>query len=75
VSLFKSLHLLYSALTGLWRYFLMTDKLTTMRKIADQIYSLAQEQNNSELMRSLPSVGIYYHMGDFDSARPYATVC
>jgi predicted ATPase len=70
----NSPHLLYSALTGLWRYSLMTDKLTATLKIADQIYSLAQEQNNPELMigayQSL--VSTLYHMGDFDSARKYA---
>jgi serine/threonine protein kinase/tetratricopeptide (TPR) repeat protein len=70
----NSPHLLYSALTGLWRYSLMTDKLTATLKIADQIYSLAQEQNNPELMigayQSL--VSTLYHMVDFDSARQYA---
>jgi predicted ATPase len=66
--------LLYSALMGLWRYSLMTDKLTTTLKIADQICSLAQEQNNSSLI-----IGAYqalistlYHIGDFDNARQYA---
>jgi calcineurin-like phosphoesterase family protein len=42
--------------------------------LTDQIYSLAQEQNNPELIigayQSL--VSTLYHMGDFDSARQYA---
>ena len=42
--------LLYSALAGQWRYSLMTDKLTTAMQIAERVYSLAQEQNDSALM-------------------------
>ena len=40
--------LLYVALIGQWRYSLMTDKLTATMQIAKRIYSLAQEQNDSD---------------------------
>jgi tetratricopeptide (TPR) repeat protein len=66
--------LLYSALAGRWRYSVMTDKLTTTMQIAERIYSLAQEQNDSGLM-----IGAYgylactlYLLGDFETARQYA---
>jgi hypothetical protein len=52
----------------------MTDKLTTTMQIAERIYSLAQEQNDSGLM-----IGAYgylactlYLLGDFETARQYA---
>ena len=35
---------------GQWRYSLMTDKLTAAMKIAERVYSLAQEQNDATLM-------------------------
>jgi len=63
--------LLYSALIGQWRYSLVTGKLTATMQIAKQVYSLAQEQNNSALMigacRAL--AGTLYFMGDFETAR------
>ena len=66
--------LLYSALMGQWRYSLVTDKLTATMQIAERVYSLAQEQNDSALM-----IGAYralavtlYFLGDFESARQYA---
>jgi serine/threonine protein kinase len=65
---------LYLALIGLWRYSLMTDKLSATTQIAKRVYSLAQEQNNSALM-----IGAYralavplYFLGDFESTRDYA---
>jgi tetratricopeptide (TPR) repeat protein len=65
---------LFSALRGLWRYSLMTDKLTATMQIAKRVYALAQEQNDSALMmgayRAL-AVTLYY-LGDFESARQYA---
>jgi hypothetical protein len=65
---------LFSALRGLWRYSLVTDKLSATMQIAKRVYSLAQEQNDSALMigayRAL-AVTLYY-LGDFDSARRYA---
>jgi hypothetical protein len=48
-SLDRPLHL-YVALIGKWRYSLNTDKVTATMQIAKQIYSLAQEQNDSGLM-------------------------
>ena len=63
-----------SALMGQWRYSLVTDKLTATMQIAQRVYSLAQEQNDSALMigayRAL-AVTLYY-LGDFETAREYA---
>jgi serine/threonine protein kinase len=65
---------LFSALRGLWRYSLLTDKLSATMQIAKRVYSLAQEQNDSALMigghRALAVT--LYHLGDFESARQYA---
>jgi serine/threonine protein kinase/predicted ATPase len=65
---------LFSALEGLWRYSLNTDKLTAAMQIAERAYSLAQEQNNSAL-----TLGAYrvlavtlYFLGNFETARQYA---
>src|SRR5258708_4608123 len=65
---------LFSALRGLWRYSLLTDKLSATMQIAKRVYSLAQDQNDAALM-----IGAYralavtlYHLGDFASARQYA---
>ena len=65
---------LFSALIGLWRYSLVTDKLTATMQIAKRVYSLAQDQNDSALMigaYSALAVTLYY-LGDFESARQYA---
>jgi predicted ATPase len=66
--------LLYAALTGQWRYSLMTDKLTTTMQIAERVYSLAQEQNEAALVigayRALAVT--FYFSGDFESARQHA---
>jgi hypothetical protein len=66
--------LLYMALTGRWRYSLMTDKLSAAMQIAERVHSLAQEQDDPALM-----IGAYralactlYFLGDFESARQYA---
>jgi serine/threonine protein kinase/predicted ATPase len=66
--------LLYSALMGQWRYSLMTDKLPVTMRIAEEVYSLAQEQNDAALM-----IGAYralavtlYFSGNFVSARQHA---
>jgi hypothetical protein len=65
---------LFSALRGLWRYSLLTDKLSTTMQIAKRVYSLAHDQNDSALMigghRALAVT--LYHLGDFESARQYA---
>ena len=66
--------LLYVALTGQWRYTLLTDKLSAAMQVAKRVYSLAQEQNDSALMlgahRSL-AVTLYW-LGDFETARQHA---
>jgi tetratricopeptide (TPR) repeat protein len=60
--------------TGQWRYSLNTDKLTTTMRIAERIYSLAKEQNDSALMlgayRALACT--HYYLGDFEAARQYS---
>jgi hypothetical protein len=65
---------LFSALRGLWRYSLLTDKLSATMQIAKRVYSLAQDQNDSGLMigghRALAVT--LYHLGDFGSARQYS---
>src|SRR5262249_44171397 len=66
--------LLSVALTGQWRYSLNTDKLTATMQIAERIYSLAQEQNDSALMmgacRAMACTLFYF--GDFEAARHYS---
>jgi predicted ATPase len=66
--------LLYMALIGQWRYSFITDKLTATMQIAERVYSLAQEQNDSALMigacRALACT--LYYLGDFETARRYA---
>jgi predicted ATPase len=65
---------LFSALRGLWRHSLVSDKLSAAMRIAKRVYSLAQDQNDSALMmgahRAL-AVTLYY-LGDFESARQNA---
>src|SRR6516164_11445819 len=65
---------LFSALRGLWRYSLVTNKLSATMQIAKRVHSLAQDQKDSGLM-----VGAYralavtlFYLGDFGSARQYA---
>jgi predicted ATPase len=66
--------LLYVALMGQWRYSFMTDKLTASMRVAERVYSLAREQNESALMigayRAL--AGTLYFSGDFGAARKCA---
>jgi predicted ATPase len=66
--------LLYSALMGQWRYSHATEKLTTTIQIAQRVYSLAQEQNDSGLLIGAYNAlaGTLYFMGDFESAHQYA---
>ena len=70
----NDLRRLYVALTGQWRYTLITDKMSAAMQIAERVHSLAQEQNDAALM-----VGAYralsctlFYLGDFESARQYA---
>jgi tetratricopeptide (TPR) repeat protein len=62
------------ALTGHWRYSLMTDKLTATMQIAERVHTLAQEQDNAALMigayRALAIT--FYFLGNFESARQHA---
>jgi serine/threonine protein kinase len=67
--------LLYVTLVGQWRHSLVTDKLSATMQIAQRIYSLGREQNDSAL-----KVGAYraltptaYFLGDFETAHEYAT--
>jgi hypothetical protein len=66
--------LLYLALVGQWRYSVWTDKLTATMRIAERVYSLAQEQNDSALMIGAcrPLACTFYFLGDFEAARQYA---
>jgi hypothetical protein len=66
--------LLFMTLSGHLRYTVMTGKISAAIQIAERMYSLAQEQNDSGLMigasRTLAST--HYFFGDFESARQYA---
>jgi predicted ATPase len=64
---------LFSALRGLWRYSLQTDKLSATMRIAKRVYSLAQDQNDPALMiGAYRALGVTLHyLGDFESARQY----
>src|SRR5260221_3050761 len=66
--------LLYSALMGRWRYSHAIDKLTATIEIAQRVYSLAQEQNDSALLIGAYNAlaGTLYFTGDFESAHRYA---
>src|SRR5262249_4470533 len=63
------------ALIGQWRYTVMTDRLSAAMQIAERVYTLAEEQNDAALIigayRALAVT--FYFLGDFDSARRYAT--
>ena len=66
--------LLYAALMSQWRHTLATDKMSSAMQIAEQVYILAQKQNDATLMigayRAL--AGTFYYSGDFEAARKYA---
>src|SRR5262249_34039989 len=71
-SLYRPL-LLPSALMGQWRYSLMTNKLSATMQIAERVYSLAQEQNDSALMGACRAFATtLYFLGDFETGRQYA---
>jgi tetratricopeptide (TPR) repeat protein len=67
--------LLYMALSGQFRYTLMTDKLSAAIRIAQRLYSLAQEQNDAGLM--LGAYGAFactfYFLGEFETAQQHAS--
>jgi hypothetical protein len=60
---------LYVALVGQWRYSLQTDKMSAAMQMAERVYSLAQEQNDSALMMGAcrPLAATLYFMGDFET--------
>jgi hypothetical protein len=66
--------LLYVTLMGQWRHSLNTEKLTATKRIAERIYSVANEQNDSRLITGACHVlaCTLYHLGDFQAAREYA---
>jgi predicted ATPase len=68
--------LLYSALIGQWRYSHATDNLSATIRIAQRVYSLAKEQNDSALLIGACNAlaGTLYFMGDFESTHQYATL-
>jgi tetratricopeptide (TPR) repeat protein len=75
---------LFSALRGLWRYSLVTDKLSATMQIAKRVYSLAQDQRRGGPVwwcrdDSALVMGAYralactlYFLGDFETARQHA---
>jgi tetratricopeptide (TPR) repeat protein len=66
--------LLCLALTGQFRYCVMTDKLSVAIQIAGRSYSLAQEQNDPALMivACAALAANLFFLGDFEAARQYA---
>jgi hypothetical protein len=66
--------LLCVTLMGQWRYSLSTDKLTATMKIAERVYSVAQEQNDAAVLmgayRALAATR--FSLGDFVDSRQYA---
>ena len=66
---------LYMALIGQWRCSLFIGNLGTAMRIAKRVYSLAQEQNDAELIMGANNVltCTYLYLGDFESARQHAT--
>jgi hypothetical protein len=69
-------HLLYSALIGQWRYSHATDMLTAAMQVAQRVYSLAREQNDSALLVGACNAlaGTLYFMGDFEATLSPACV-
>jgi MalT-like TPR region len=66
--------LLYMALSGQFRYTLVTDKLSAALRIVQRLYSLAQEQNDAGLMLGAYGAlsSTFYFLGEFETARQYA---
>jgi predicted ATPase len=59
---------------GQWRYSLVSEKLTATLGIAQRVYSLAQEQNESAMIIGgcRPLAVTFSNLGDFETARQYA---
>jgi tetratricopeptide (TPR) repeat protein len=66
--------LLLHALIGQWRYTFVTDKLSAAMQVAERVYSLAQEQDDSTLIIWAHNAlaATHYFLGHFESARQYA---
>jgi hypothetical protein len=66
--------LLYSVLTSQWRYSLWTDKLSATMRVAERVYSLAQEQDDARLMMGAYRIlaSTLYFLGDFETSRQWA---
>ena len=66
--------LLYVALTGQWRYSLVTGKLTATLRLAEQIYSLARKEKKSVplIKAHMALAATFYYLGDFEKARQFA---
>jgi serine/threonine protein kinase/predicted ATPase len=66
--------LLYSGLMNQWVFSLVTDRLTATMQIANRVYSLVQDQNDSPLMVGAYSnfAATFYFLGDFEAARQNA---
>jgi serine/threonine protein kinase/tetratricopeptide (TPR) repeat protein len=67
--------LLYSALLGQWRHFLLTGKLATAMQMAKRVHELANQQDRPSLAVGayFALAGTLYYLGDFDSARENAS--
>jgi anaphase-promoting complex subunit 5 len=67
-------YLLCVVLIGQWRHSLHTEKLTAAMQIAERVYSLAQQQNDTALMIEADrALAVTLHnSGDFESAQSYA---
>jgi predicted ATPase len=63
--------LLHVSLIGQWRYSLVTDTLPATMGIAERVYSLAQEQNDSALLikAHMALAATLYFLGNFELAR------
>jgi serine/threonine protein kinase/predicted ATPase len=75
-SLCKSLNrtqLLYVALTGQWRYYYKTNDPSAALQIAEQVHSMAQEQDDSTQMIGAYNLlaGTLFYSGDFGKAHHY----
>jgi hypothetical protein len=64
----------YMALSGQFRYTLMTDKLSAAIRIAQRLYSLAQEKNDAALILGAHGAfaATFYFLGELETARQYA---
>ena len=66
--------LLYVALIGQWRYFLLSCKLSAAMQFAERVYSLSRQQNDSALsIKAYMALAVtLYYLGNFELAHQYA---